>query len=361
MFPQEQTQGKLFPTVRAFQNFMGGETLNKLRTMIGETVQTLSRALRMTAPIERRIGLLEEGAAREQEGYQRAIATGERGGAAAEAAHAAAQARIRALAQKLDVELQPLQIQWMEARNALKAAAENSFDVADTWYQNATKFGTVKDDAADAMNMLVKAKGRLAEAVAQPVSKGAWDEMRAAQAAVPEAASFFETHRAALPEEVNRFLAADRKTNAALEQAIITEGRLREVYDSARAALDRVANNQQRRKSVQETKAAAEAEMRYQSMMKQANVKAAQAARALAAERASRAETAVRGARGERDAIMTPVMEAQAKRTAVTAPAETQADADARANEARIAEQTATERRAALPGRTVMLNSGAVG
>lgn len=347
-------QGRIFSSKKAFQKFLGSDTLNKARLMAGQTVQTLTRALRMVRPIEARIAKLEENAVREQESYQRAIDTGTRGVAAADAAHAAAQARLKGLSDKLDKELQPLQIQWMEARNALKTAVENSFDIADRLYQNTRRFGNVQQDALEAIRELVQAKERLSTAVAAPVSKAGWDEMRAAQAAIAPAEAFLETHRAALPEEVNRFLTADRALNRQLEQAILTEGMLREAHDDAREALDRVARNQQRRKSVREERAAAETIIRRAPLQREASVRAATKARADAAKAAAEAQSALRTERAKGESIMAPVLAAQAKRTERPTPAEpTQAEQEEAAAAQRKAEQAAAERKEALPGRTV--------
>jgi hypothetical protein len=315
--PQERHQGKLFPTKEAFQKFLGSETLYKARVLGGQAVQTLSRVFQKLKPLEARIAQLERAGADAQANYQRTADTNARGMADANSEQAGAQARLKALTDKLDKELQPLQIQWMEARNALKAAVENSFDIADKLYQNAARFEMVKGDAMDAMKAVVDAKERLVKAVEAPVSKAAWDEMRAAQTAIPVAEAFFETHRAAMPEEIGRFLKADRALNAQLEQAVKVEGQLREAHDSAREALDRLAANQQRRNSVKTERADAETALQAATARRDTATQEVQGAKTGAANAAEAADIAKRSTAAQKNAALNPVLKAQKARTAV--------------------------------------------
>lgn len=348
----QTSQGKLFPTVQAFQKFLGSEALHKARVLGGQAVQTLSRAFQKIKPLDARIAQLEKAAAEAQASYERTVALGNKGNADAIAAQDAAQSRLKNITDALDKELQPLQIQWMEARNAFKAAAEDSFDIADKIYQNATRFEMVKGDAAEAMKAIVDAKERLATAVAADVSKAGWDEMRAAQQAIPVAEAFFETHRLALPEELNRYLKADRALNAQLEQAVKVEGQLQTAHDAAREALDRVAANQKRRPSVKSARSEAETAARAAKLQTEAAAKVAHDEKLAAGEAASAVETAKRTSAVEKAALLKPVIDAQAARTAV--PEKERVTLAGRKQSLTDAETAAIARaHAELPGRSV--------
>lgn len=262
MFPQEQYQGKVFPTPQAFEKFLGSETLHKMRLKMGHLVETLARTAKRLAPIQKRIALLESNMQAEQEKYERSVGQWGEMRAEAEAAHAAAQARFKAVGDRLDEELRPLQVAYLEAQLALKEATDYSRDLTQSIVANKAQMGAIHAETATAMTDMLKAKQRLSELLHGEATKANYDEARAAQREVQRLNDVLALRREQLAPAVENFLKKDRAYSERLGREIDTIGKLHADMTSAKADLDRVAANQQRRVTVKRERAQAADEVR---------------------------------------------------------------------------------------------------
>lgn len=142
-FPQSAIQGRTFKTPGAFNNFLAGEAVAKMRKMAGIAGDTISRAMQKIAPLQKRIEQLTENMRAEQDKYDRTKDYGEVMASDADAKHAAAQARFDAVIQRLDAELVPLQTAQLKAQLELKEAVEYARDINQTIAANRAIAGPV--------------------------------------------------------------------------------------------------------------------------------------------------------------------------------------------------------------------------
>ena len=135
MGPRKVTQveaPRVFSSSEAFQKYLGGEALDKLRKMLGLGTQTVQLAMKKIVPLQKRIDQLTDSIAAERDKYERTKQYGEVMAEDADAKHAAAQARFDAVIQRLDAELIPLQADYLKAQTELKEAVEYAKDINET-------------------------------------------------------------------------------------------------------------------------------------------------------------------------------------------------------------------------------------
>ena len=239
MFPQEQYQGKLFPTPEAFNNFLGGEALQKMRVLGGQAGQTISRALKSLIPFQQRTAELSANVERLA---QSADWEGQN--------QAAARARLGSVIARMQNELMPLREARVSAHEALNEAAQHSLDIGQMIEANMRKMDP--DDGVGAR--LVAAANAAKNTMQQEVSKQNWDAARAAHKEVISALEAFRSREAQLTTDPNvlAFLYKDLLSQERLRRELNNVSELQSRYDAADTALQKAKKTQAGRRADKE-------------------------------------------------------------------------------------------------------------
>lgn len=326
MFPDERAVGKVFGTREQFEQFLASDTLHNLRTMLGETTQTLSRAVRKMLPLQRKLGMLDKALADLREQY-----------GDAKEQHAAAVERLQAVRAHLDAELHPLQVEYIRAQLALKETTDRHAQLLEDIAANAKKFEGLNADAEKALDTLTWAQHLFKESLQHDVTKQNWDLARSAQLGVVEAAEAFKAHSSTLSKGVREFLNTDLLYQLQRREDVKSLQLLGRDFEQAKETLARAAKNQARRKVATDVREA---------------IKRVSAAETLKVERAQKL-----GAENDVRRMTAAEIEAELQKSrrdrSTPEHVETQADREARDAVQRQEAQGRMERLAEIPGESV--------
>jgi hypothetical protein len=353
---------RIFPTQAAFDKFLGSETLQRMRVMAGNTVQTISRAVRMVQPLQARIEALTKNIAAEQAKYEKMVRTTDGTVASVDMAHAVAKRRFDAAVAKLDAELAPLQAAYLKAQVALKENTDYSKDLTESLIANRDKLGAVHADTAAAMGGLLEAKQVLSEMLTRSVSKDNYDGARTQQREIGRLTDALALKREQMTPVVEAYLNRERIYQKRLGENLAELGQLHADYSQAKTALGTLAAKQQMRTAVLRDMPAAKAEMADVEAYRKQVVAEGQAARdanqqerdKLRAEMAAtkqKIEDTLRPVEEARDARL-PKKEAEGLNEFRTTPEDTARSqrADTASGQRKAKEQQTLEAREAMPG-----------
>ncbi len=304
--PRKVTQveaPRIFSSPEAFQKYLGSEALQRLRTMLGSATQTVQRAMKKIVPLQKRIDQLTDSIAAERDKYERTRQYTDVMLADADAKHEAAQARFDAVIQRLDAELVPLQAEYLSAKMELDDALKFTKQVMQVIEEN--------------------------RAVAGPAA-----------------------------------LRKMRPLQDKLQESLAEVEQLSVAFVNAKADLDRVAKNQQRRVTTKRDVGAAQAELTAAEQERTGVVAEGRAARTDSQAERERLRAERSGVQKQVEDIMRPVNEARDARIKKNEPATYEARrtvADTVSDQKREAasgvrtaeEQARLERMEAMPGERI--------
>lgn len=340
MFPRRDVQGTLFSTHDAFDAYLGGEALHRMRLAMGKVVETLARAARRVVPMRKRAEALRANVVKLQQQYAAQQQAGGAEVAAATAAHEAAQDRLQNAIDKINEALRPLEEDLWRALHEHDVAVANSQEISQRIAGNVGQFAGTKYQAA--AQEVSDAKTRFMEARQSATG----DDAAGLEAALKAHADVLAAERKMLPllkKDVNeaallKFMEKDLN----YQMQLATE--LQHVYDAmhnltaAQMELDmaeqELASTPGVQRQVTGLRGAADRAGRVREATRQrVGKQLVETSKAIVKEDdAARAETA------EADAIMEPVLRAQRDRVA-PARGETQADREARDAGPRVKER----------------------
>jgi hypothetical protein len=140
-------KGRIFESAQAFENYLGSEALQGLRSSMGIVTQTVARLTRQLAPLKAQAEGLAKQLKAAQDQYDKAVAVRGADVGAANQLLEATKRRLSRVEKVLDGQLRELQIDYLKARNAFEFSAQTSEDIADAIEANTQTFSQPEYDA----------------------------------------------------------------------------------------------------------------------------------------------------------------------------------------------------------------------
>jgi len=140
-------KGRIFESAQAFENYLGSEALQGLRSSMGIVTQTVARLTRQLAPLKAQAEGLAKQLKAAQDQYDKAVAVRGADVGAANQILEATKRRLSRVEKVLDGQLRELQIDYLKARNAFEFSAQTSEDIADAIEANTKTFSQPEYDA----------------------------------------------------------------------------------------------------------------------------------------------------------------------------------------------------------------------
>jgi hypothetical protein len=140
-------KGRIFESAQAFENYLGSEALQGLRSSMGIVTQTVARLTRQLAPLKAQAEGLAKQLKAAQDQYDKAVAVKGADVGAADQILEATKRRLSRVEKVLDGQLRELQIDYLKARNAFEFSAQTSEDIADAIEANTKTFSQPEYDA----------------------------------------------------------------------------------------------------------------------------------------------------------------------------------------------------------------------
>ena len=212
-----------FATAEEFQKFLASDAVKQLRQEAGLTKDTASRMhQRMELFRKKYENIVNIARARMEVLNERRQALEKLKGQEQRAAKellADAQIRLSNIQERLDAELQDLQIAYLEADLQASQSAADAAALSQQIADNVAKFEQADAKAVAAAQATADAKAELANIMKQPVSKKAFSAMRKAQQAVVAALREQRSASAGVPRMVS-FLNEDLRLQLQLTEAL---------------------------------------------------------------------------------------------------------------------------------------------
>ena len=140
-------KGRIFESAQAFEEYLGSEALQGLRSSMGIVTQTVARLTRQLAPLKAQAEGLAKQLKAAQDQYDKAVAVRGADVGAADQILEATKRRLSRVEKVLDGQLRELQIDYLKARNAFEFSAQTSEDIADAIEANTKTFSQPEYDA----------------------------------------------------------------------------------------------------------------------------------------------------------------------------------------------------------------------
>jgi hypothetical protein len=140
-------KGRIFESAQAFEDYLGSEALQGLRSSMGIVTQTVARLTRQLAPLKAQAEGLAKQLKAAQDQYDKAVAVKGADVGAADQILEATKRRLSRVEKVLDGQLRELQIDYLKARNAFEFSAQTSEDIADAIEANTKTFSQPEYDA----------------------------------------------------------------------------------------------------------------------------------------------------------------------------------------------------------------------
>jgi hypothetical protein len=140
-------KGRIFESAQAFEEYLGSEALQGLRSSMGIVTQTVARLTRQLAPLKAQAEGLAKQLKAAQDQYDKAVAVRGADVGAANQILEATKRRLSRVEKVLDGQLRELQIDYLKARNAFEFSAQTSEDIADAIEANTKTFSQPEYDA----------------------------------------------------------------------------------------------------------------------------------------------------------------------------------------------------------------------
>lgn len=339
MFPDTELQGTLFGSYADFESYLASDAVAEARKAVGQTLPTVARLRRMVEPLQAKAAQLRN----KLEGLQAYYAGMT---AANDTAIAKAEAKLQEARDALDAQLQPLQVQLIEAQLALSKALQAQAKIADTIAKNTAKFNR-DPGIQEAAAKVAAAQQAHADMVARAGTTGKADYAQANKL-YQDVVTAINEHRTLLEQyardsqklqerSILAFLNRDMELMLRLRDAEQTVEQARGAVDTAQTALNEAAAAQNRRPVSNAQGVLTRTRNRAMEM------------RNRQVEGMKDTAAQVRAAEAEVAAAEKPVQEARDRRVAPPLE-ETQAQREDRDNEIRRQAQEQAERLAAIPG-----------
>jgi hypothetical protein len=244
-------KAEAFATAAEFQKFLASEGLQMLRSSMGMVTSTAARMhQRMEVYRKKYEGIIASAqkqldALNKRKAELQASKTQE--DRTAKELLADAQIRLNNVIDRLQAELQDLQVVYIQADLQRAASAREAADVAAQIAANVIEFDATNVRAIEASQAAAAAKAELAKIMQMPVNKKTFSAMRKAQQAVTEAVREQRSASASLSPALKRFLAEDEKLQLQLTEANEKAEADARTLVEAKAALDAEAARQKRR------------------------------------------------------------------------------------------------------------------
>jgi hypothetical protein len=140
-------KGRIFESAQAFEEYLGSEALQGLRSSMGIVTQTVARLTRQLAPLKAQAESIAKQLKAAQDQYDKAVAVRGADVGAASQILEATKRRLGRVEKVLDGQLRELQIDYLKARNAFEFSAQTSEDIADAIEVNTKTFSQPEYDA----------------------------------------------------------------------------------------------------------------------------------------------------------------------------------------------------------------------
>jgi hypothetical protein len=140
-------KGRIFESAQAFENYLGSEALQGLRSSMGIVTQTVARLTRQLAPLKAQAEGLAKQLKAAQDQYDKAVAVRGADVGAANQILEATKRRLSRVEKVLDGQLRQFQIDYLKASTAFEFSAQTSEDIADAVEANTKTFSQPEYDA----------------------------------------------------------------------------------------------------------------------------------------------------------------------------------------------------------------------
>ena len=140
-------KGRIFESAQAFEDYLGSEALQGLRSSMGIVTQTVARLTRQLAPLKAQAESIAKQLKAAQDQYDKAVAVKGADVGAANQILEATKRRLGRVEKVLDGQLRDFQIDYLKARNAFEFSAQASEDIADAIEANTKTFSQPEYDA----------------------------------------------------------------------------------------------------------------------------------------------------------------------------------------------------------------------
>jgi hypothetical protein len=140
-------KGRIFESAQAFENYLGSEALQGLRSSMGIVTQTVARLTRQLAPLKAQAEGLAKQLKAAQDQYDKAVAVRGADVGAANQLLEATKRRLSRVEKVLDGQLRQFQIDYLKASTAFEFSAQTSEDISDAVEANTKTFSQPEYDA----------------------------------------------------------------------------------------------------------------------------------------------------------------------------------------------------------------------
>ena len=140
-------KGRIFESAQAFENYLGSEALQGLRSSMGIVTQTVARLTRQLAPLKTQAESIAKQLKTAQDQYDKAVAVRGADVGAANQILEATKRRLSRVEKVLDGQLRQFQIDYLKASTAFEFSAQTSEDIADAVEANTKTFSQPEYDA----------------------------------------------------------------------------------------------------------------------------------------------------------------------------------------------------------------------
>jgi hypothetical protein len=140
-------KGRIFESAQAFENYLGSEALQGLRSSMGIVTQTVARLTRQLAPLKAQAEGLAKQLKAAQDQYDKVVAVRGADVGAANQILEATKRRLSRVEKVLDGQLRQFQIDYLKASTAFEFSAQTSEDIADAVEANTKTFSQPEYDA----------------------------------------------------------------------------------------------------------------------------------------------------------------------------------------------------------------------